>query len=110
MTAGYPKASRLLKSSDFRFARFVRKQTRHFTWILNPEGRGRLGISISKKTLKSSVARNRVKRLLREVFRSNHSAWVTRDIHVIGRVALRDVWREITPGLVESEMMQAGKN
>jgi ribonuclease P protein component len=37
----------------------------------------RIGISIGRKKVKSAVARNRVKRLLREVFRQTRNEWPT---------------------------------
>jgi ribonuclease P protein component len=69
----FPKDQRLLKRKDFvNLNRFgERYNAAHFTIILEENGLNvtRLGITVSKKIGKA-VKRNRVKRHLREFFRS----------------------------------------
>jgi len=72
----FPKSARVLNRADYvninRSGRRI--HSRHFTIILKPNGLGitRLGFMISKKT-GNAVKRNRVKRLIRELFRLNTS-------------------------------------
>jgi ribonuclease P protein component len=98
------KASRLKKKKDFKFLKFKRFKTDLFIFVFNLEGRGRLGVSLSKKVLKSSVARNRVRRLLREVFRKNIEAFDGVDINVLGASALSQSWKELTYSDVEKRL------
>jgi ribonuclease P protein component len=70
----YPKLLRILNHRDFVNVNRSGKRlhTRHLTVILKQNGLGltRLGVSVSKKT-GNAVKRNRVKRLIRELFRLN---------------------------------------
>ncbi len=72
--ASFPKEDRLLKRSDFkRVQKLGRKITTQSMLVLSLQGkigRTRLGIVVSKK-VGNSVKRNRLKRLIREVFRQN---------------------------------------
>ena len=103
---GFPKSARLLKSRDFRFRPYKRFQTESFTFLFTQKGQGRLGVSISKKVLRRSVARNRVRRLLKEVFRSKLVDLKECDLHVIGAPALTKSWRALRRGDVEGQFVQ----
>lgn len=79
LSQGFPKDSRLLCSADygrvFDNVEF-RVSTKHFLVLAktNQNLGLRLGIIVAKKHVKLSVQRNRVKRLIRESFRTtNHS-------------------------------------
>lgn len=67
------------------FAQSTRSADRFFTILARPGGRpyARLGLAISKKRLPRAVARNRVKRLIRESFRLH-----ARDLPAIDLVVL----------------------
>src|SRR5258706_12788803 len=70
----FPKASRVLKRGDFRQAydNGRKFQARYFTAFVltNADKQSRLGITATRK-MGNSVARNRARRLMREVFRKN---------------------------------------
>jgi ribonuclease P protein component len=71
----FPKAVRLLNRADFvKLNRSGKRYSgRHFVILLkqNSLENSRLGVTVSKK-VGNAVKRNRVKRLLREVFRLNN--------------------------------------
>lgn len=100
---GFPKSARLRKSRDFRFYPFRRFQTEHFTFVYTTAGQGRLGISISKKVLRRATARNRVRRLLREVFRFKINELTHLDVHVIGAPPLKEAWSGLKLQDVEAQ-------
>jgi ribonuclease P protein component len=102
-TAGFPKTARLLKHREFYFKQCLRFQTEHFKFFYSTSGRGRMGVSLSKKIMKTAVARNRVRRLLREVFRQDRSRVGLVDVHVVGREGLKSDWPELDKGAVEKE-------
>jgi len=72
----FPKGLKILNRADYVNANRSGKRihSRHFTVILRQNGLGitRLGVIVSKKT-GNAVKRNRVKRLIRELFRLNKS-------------------------------------
>jgi ribonuclease P protein component len=90
--ARFPKSARLLKKRDFRFRRYRRFHTEFFQFVYALEGKQRLGISISKKVLRRAVARNRIRRLWKEVFRLQRVDLPHLDLHVIGLLPLSKVW------------------
>lgn len=103
---GYPKSARLRKSRDFRFASASRVRTNYFTFVYKPAGSGRLGVSISKKVLRNAVARNRVRRLIREVFRmelAGKPVLAEYDLHLVGLSALKTEWRGLSKRDVEKQ-------
>ena len=70
----FPKANRVLRRSGFRRAydQGRKFQARHFTAFVlaNDEAQPKLGITATRKS-GNAVARNRARRLMREVFRKN---------------------------------------
>ena len=70
----FPKNTRLLNRKDFVNLNRLGKRyrTKHFTVIFKENGLGisRLGITVSKK-IGNAVKRNKVKRHIREFFRTN---------------------------------------
>ena len=103
VSADFPKSARLLKSRDFRFRPYQKFQSPNFLFVYTDRGSGRLGISISRKVLRTSVARNRVRRLLREVFRQQRERLDRFDIHVIGSPPLSANWEKLTLAGLEAE-------
>lgn len=86
----YPRALRLLTPTDYqRVFRRNRYKTgdRHLSLLAadNALGHPRLGMAVSVKHAGSAVARNRIKRLIRESFRLHQGRLGAVDIVVIGR-------------------------
>jgi len=71
--AGLPKHAKLLNAADFNrvFDKSVRSSDQYFTVLAsaNDLDSPRLGMAISKRRVKLSVTRNRLKRIVRENFR-----------------------------------------
>jgi ribonuclease P protein component len=69
---GFPHEVRIVRSSDYRVlyrtGRKIHSERFILFWRENRTGHHRLGITVSRK-VGNSVVRNRIKRLLREVFR-----------------------------------------
>lgn len=82
--------------------------TYHFLIAFEPSEDGpRLGITVSTKIDKRAVVRNRIKRLIREVFRKNRGRFDGFDIVVIARkdasnVPYKDIERELLGALRKS--------
>jgi len=51
----------------------------------NQKSHARLGVIVGKKTAKSAVKRNKIKRIIRESFRRNHHRLQAFDIIIIAR-------------------------
>ena len=75
MGVGFSKKERLLKSKDFRIiytkGRKASVGGAAICWLENALGYNRLGFSISSRNFKLAAARNRIRRLFREVYRRN---------------------------------------
>jgi ribonuclease P protein component len=110
----FSKANRILNRKDFLKLTETGKRVknRHFTVLFSPgiSGTGRLGLTVSKKT-GNAVQRNRIKRYIREYYRTNrHKFRFSWDINVIARseagnlesdqffTSLRDVFIKIEEG------------
>ncbi len=69
-----PRSRRLRKRADYQAARKLSRRfhTSHFIILVTPSttSDARLGITVTKK-IGSAVHRNRIKRLVREVYRQN---------------------------------------
>ena len=92
-SASFPKSLRLLDASGFQKvfddAPF-RASHQHFLILArsNQQANGRLGLVIAKKHLRLAVQRNRFKRLIRESFRTQQTAFVGLDVIVLSRKGL----------------------
>ena len=92
MTAApFARQQRLLKPSEYQrvFARARRWSHPLLTvlWRPNDLGRARLGLAVSKRQLRTAVARNRFKRQVRESFRLHNRDLGSNDIVVMARAA-----------------------
>lgn len=87
--ARFNRRARLIEKADFQnvFAKPIRSGDRYFTILARSNNLGfpRLGLAISRKSAKSSVVRNRIKRVSRESFRHHQHELDSLDIVVISR-------------------------
>lgn len=87
----FPRKLRLLTPADFRyvFEKAHKSADAYFSILAraNAFGHARLGLAISKKTIRQAVDRNRIKRVIRECFRLNRNALDSLDIVVMARQA-----------------------
>jgi ribonuclease P protein component len=82
-----PRARRLRRSGDFaRIERQGQRAQGAFVVVVAKAGRGegRVGFTVSKK-VGNAVARNHVKRRLRDVMRRHKTAWNGRDVVIIAK-------------------------
>lgn len=92
--SGYPKTARLRRRREFLAVQHNgrRRHTPHFVIIRTARtGPSRLGVTVSAR-VGNAVARNRVKRLVREIFRSRrHELQSSADIVVIAKTGADDL-------------------
>lgn len=100
----FPKSARLLKRAEFRFKPYKKFSSRHFDFFYTENGKGRIGISLSKKVLKAANARNRIKRMLRESFRKLRPDYLNIDVHVLGRAPLTKNWEKLKTPDIRTEL------
>lgn len=90
--AGLPRSARLLTPGDYAwvFAQPRKSADAFFTVLCRrrPCGVARLGLAISRKSLKRAVDRNRVKRIVRESFRLRQRELAGLDLVVMARKGL----------------------
>jgi ribonuclease P protein component len=86
---GFPDQFRLRTPADYKkvFNNPVKLTDKFFTVLAtkNHLPHARLGLAIAKKTIKKAVARNRIKRAVRESFRLQRQQIVNIDIVVLAR-------------------------
>lgn len=104
LAARFPKEARLRRSRDFRFRPVQVVETSLFRFLYSSRGEGRLGISLSKRSLRHATARNRVRRLLREAFRKRRAEASGLDVNVVARGSLETSWRSLVESDVAREL------
>ena len=84
---GFKKINRLTRPAEFQHVFSTSCRSRDAQFLVMAIGNGksypRLGMVVSKKSLKLAVSRNRVKRQIRESFRRNSSSLSGLDIVVM---------------------------
>lgn len=86
----FPRTARLLTAGDYRkvFDQCQCKSSDRWLTVLaitNNIGQARLGMAVSRKADKSAVKRNRIKRVIRDVFRQQHHRLGNWDLVFIAR-------------------------
>lgn len=122
-TLAFPKSHRLLRPSDYsKVFDDVQIKVPHRNFLIlatpNSLGHARIGLIFSKKNLRFSVERNRVKRQVRETFR-HQTNLPNLDIIVLGRQglaqvdnsaltsSLNDLWRRVKKKYHQSSAEQS---
>jgi ribonuclease P protein component len=89
VSARFGKRARLSHKADFRkvFEQPKRSADAYFTVLTRPNELDfpRLGMVVSRKSAKTAVARNRIKRVIRESFRQHQQGLGNTDFVVIAR-------------------------
>jgi len=93
MSFGFPKGVRLTKSKHFQLEKPHKFRAESFRIVYQFAETPKLGLSISKKSLKNSIARNRVKRLIRENFRKMKDELPPAHMHFISLPGLEAQWK-----------------
>jgi ribonuclease P protein component len=100
-------ADRILRSTDFErvYKEGRRSAGRSFAVFARPNGigRARLGLTVTRK-FGGSVQRNRVKRIVREIFRKNRAAFGTACDFVVNA---RSAGADRTYAELETELLHA---
>ena len=97
MNARFPRSARVRARADFdRIFEHGRRQATprlalHWHAVDTP---ARLGLAVSRKVDPHAVGRNRIKRILRDVFRQHREQLAAGDYVVVARVAARDATHE----------------
>ena len=82
--SSFPAKFKIKTSRDFRniFSQGTRIYSENFILYTKPNSLGfpRLGVSAGRKVSALSVRRNRIKRVLREIFRKNKPAFCSNDV------------------------------
>ena len=90
--AHFPRRARMVGQPVFAwvFAEPAKSSDRYFTVLARSNGLDypRLGLAISRKVARSAVARNRIKRIVRESFRHHQPQLGGLDWVVMGRAGL----------------------
>ena len=85
----FPRCARLTEAADYARVFAIRKTSGGsvfmLRWAPNDNGKARLGLAISRKCARSAVARQRIKRVVRESFRIRQSSFPAVDIVVMCR-------------------------
>lgn len=95
----YPKAKRILKPDEFKSAfnkpLFKVHQTHFMAFAYDSEHeQARLGMAITKKRIPTAVARNTIKRIVREQFRHKHAELPALDLVFILKKSTKDLSNE----------------
>jgi len=103
---GFPKSCRLLDSSAYEdvFNKPDFRISNKYILILGrktPMGSARLGVIVSKKNVARATARNRVKRVIREAFRTTKSLLPSCDLVILSRKGLDSLDNEKCRACIE---------
>lgn len=85
----FPRSHRLVTKAEFKqvFDEARKTSQKHLLILSKPNQNAfaRLGVIVGKRVARTAIARNRIKRVVRESFRLNQDRLVGRDIIVLAR-------------------------
>ena len=85
----FPKELKIRKTSEYEeiFGSSKRLRSKHFDilYVNNGLGYSRAGLVVGKKNVRLAVKRNRIKRVVREVFRNNKSLFDSLDVVILAK-------------------------
>ena len=89
MTARFPRRARLQKPGEFKAA-FERGSRLNEKWLTalvvsSGDAEPRLGLAVPKKAVPRAVDRNRIKRQIRESYRTRRAAFPAVDVVILAR-------------------------
>ncbi|MCL6268560.1 ribonuclease P protein component [Sansalvadorimonas sp. 2012CJ34-2] len=114
MIFGFSRNLRLLKASEFKrvFDKAEIKVSDKNLLILarrNTLGIPRLGLVIAKKNIRTAVARNKVKRIIRETFRLSQNSLPELDYVVLARKGLGELDNRQLHSLLDKQWLRVKK-
>lgn len=108
---GFEKKEHLLKTKDFRKVykegRLAKEGGLFLYALRNDLGLGRIGFSIGSRNIKRAVRRNRIRRLLREIYRRNKK-YIDNGLDIIV-VVKRDMVKTITYDSLKTRFLKLAK-
>ncbi len=104
-----PKSQRLARPSDYRrvYQSEYWGNTRLFSFNALPSDQAKLGVTVSKKVSKSAVKRNRIKRQIKEHYRTQQGSLAPTELVITAkpaclsaddgerRAALNELWSKV---------------
>jgi ribonuclease P protein component len=106
MTAGFPRNLRLLKAAEFKavFANACKSGDGNITLLARANGmeHPRLGMAISRKSVRLAVGRNRIKRQLREYLRLHQDQIGGFDLVVLCRSGVNQLDKQALRQAIEN--------
>lgn len=106
MTAGFPRSLRLLKAAEFKavFANACKSGDGNITLLARANGmeHPRLGMAISRKSVRLAVGRNRIKRQLREYLRLHQDQIGGFDLVVLCRSGVNQLDKQALRQAIEN--------
>lgn len=110
----FPRSSRLLNAGDYRTVfngAQLKVSDRNLLILATPNQLSypRVGLVIAKKNVRLAVQRNRVKRIIRESFRLQHSGLPNLDIVVLARKGMGDLDNPALKRLIEHSWQRLSK-
>tara|TARA_R110002094_G_scaffold3689_3_gene11917 strand:+ start:578 stop:952 length:375 start_codon:yes stop_codon:yes gene_type:complete len=110
----FPRSSRLLNAGDYRTVfngATLKVSDRNLLILATPNqlSHPRVGLVIAKKNVRLAVQRNRVKRIIRESFRLQHSGLPNLDIVVLARKGMGDLDNPTLQRLIQNSWQRLSK-
>ena len=110
----FPRSSRLLNAGDYRTVfngATLKVSDRNLLILATPNqlSHPRVGLVIAKKNVRLAVQRNRVKRIIRESFRLQHSGLPNLDIVVLARKGMGDLDNPALQRLIQTSWQRLSK-